>query len=74
MNITTIGVDLAKNLFQIHGIDERGKVALAGVNYFFRWRQLFLPVLSLHHWSTIAQSDAKGVRSSGSEIFSRLRP
>jgi hypothetical protein len=23
---------------------------LAGVNYFFRrWRQLFLPVLSLHH-------------------------
>jgi putative transposase len=42
---------------------------VAGVNYFFRWRQLFLPVLSLHHWSTITQSDAKGARSSGSEIF-----
>jgi hypothetical protein len=42
---------------------------LAGVNYKFRWRQLFLPVLSLHHWSTITQSDAKGARSSGSEIF-----
>ena len=41
---------------------------LAGVNYFFRWRLSFLPVLSLHHWSTIAQSGAKGVRSSVSEI------
>ena len=28
MNITTVGIDLAKNLFQIHGVDERGKVAL----------------------------------------------
>jgi transposase len=28
MNITTIGIDLAKTVFQIHGVDERGKVAL----------------------------------------------
>jgi transposase len=28
MNITTIGIDLAKNLFQIHGIGERGKTVL----------------------------------------------
>ena len=27
-NITTIGVDLAKNIFQVHGVDERGKVVL----------------------------------------------
>jgi transposase len=27
MKITTIGVDLAKAVFQIHGVDERGKVA-----------------------------------------------
>jgi hypothetical protein len=47
--------------------------SVAGVNYFFRRRQLFLPVLSLHHWSTIAQSDAKSVRSSGSEISARFR-
>jgi transposase len=26
MKITTIGIDLAKNVFQFHGIDERGKV------------------------------------------------
>jgi len=25
MNVTTIGIDLAKSVFQIHGIDERGK-------------------------------------------------
>jgi transposase len=25
MNITTVGLDLAKNVFQIHGIDERGQ-------------------------------------------------
>ena len=28
MNITTIGIDLAKNVFQIHGIDQRGKTVL----------------------------------------------
>ena len=26
MNITTVGIDLAKNVFQVHGVDERGKV------------------------------------------------
>ena len=25
MNITTVGVDLAKNVFQVHGVDKRGK-------------------------------------------------
>jgi hypothetical protein len=49
-----------------------GMLCVSGVNYFFRWRQSFLPVLSLHHWSTIAQSDAKGVRSSVSEICRRF--
>ena len=28
MKITTIGIDLAKAVFQIHGVDERGKVAV----------------------------------------------
>ena len=28
MKITTIGIDLAKNVFQLHGVDERGKVAV----------------------------------------------
>lgn len=25
MKITTIGIDLAKNVFQVHGVDEHGK-------------------------------------------------
>jgi transposase len=28
MNITTIGIDLAKNVFHVHGVDERGKVVV----------------------------------------------
>ena len=28
MKIITIGIDLAKNVFQVHGVDERGQVAL----------------------------------------------
>jgi transposase len=28
MQVTTIGLDLAKNVFQVHGIDERGRVVL----------------------------------------------
>ena len=28
MKITTVGIDLAKNVIQIHGVDERGKTAL----------------------------------------------
>lgn len=28
MKITTIGIDLAKSVFQVHGVDERGKVAV----------------------------------------------
>jgi transposase len=27
-NITTVGIDLAKSLFQVHGVDERGKAVL----------------------------------------------
>jgi transposase len=26
MTVTTLGIDLAKNIFQLHGVDERGKV------------------------------------------------
>ncbi len=28
MEITTIGLDLAKNVFQVHGIDANGKVVV----------------------------------------------
>jgi len=25
MKVTTVGIDLAKNVFQVHGVDQRGK-------------------------------------------------
>ena len=28
MKLTTVGIDLAKNVFQVHGIDQHGKVLL----------------------------------------------
>jgi transposase len=28
MQVSTIGIDLAKNVFQVHGVDARGKVVL----------------------------------------------
>ena len=28
MQITTIGIDVAKNVFQLHGVDSRGRVVL----------------------------------------------
>lgn len=28
MQVTTIGLDLAKNVFQVHGVNECGKVVL----------------------------------------------
>ncbi len=28
MKITTVGIDLAKNVFQVHGVDERGRAVL----------------------------------------------
>src|SRR5215470_6016614 len=28
MNVTTLGIDLAKSIFQLHGVDERGKVTV----------------------------------------------
>ncbi len=29
MAIVTVGIDLAKNVFAVHGVDEAGKAALA---------------------------------------------
>lgn len=28
MKVTTVGIDLAKNVFQVHGVDEHGKAVL----------------------------------------------
>ena len=38
MKITTVGIDLAKNVFQVHGVDERGKTCCASSCGARKWR------------------------------------
>ena len=61
MKITTIGIDLAKVVFQIHGVDERGKVAVrkqlkrAEISSYFAKLEPCLIGMeacgSAHHWA-----------------------
>ncbi len=61
MKITTIGIDLAKEVFQIHGVDERGKVAVRKqlkrkdmAKYFANLEPCLIGMEacgSAHHWS-----------------------
>ncbi|MDP2829730.1 MAG: IS110 family transposase, partial [Sulfuricellaceae bacterium] len=66
MKITTIGIDLAKNVLQVHGVDERGKVLVTKqlkreqVIPFFSNLQPCLIGLeacgSAHHWARKLES------------------
>ena len=63
--ITTIGLDIAKSVFQVHGVDNDAKVVIRGhlkrryVLTFFEscspaWSALSCP--SSHHWSRELQT------------------
>ena len=66
MKITTIGIDLAKNLFQIHGVGERGKVAVRKqlkradmAKYFSNLEPCLIGMEacgSAHHWARKLES------------------
>ena len=72
MQITTIGIDLAKNVFQIHGANERGKAVLRKqlrrdqVMPFFANLQPCLIGIeacgSAHHWARKLQAVGHNVR------------
>jgi transposase len=72
MKITTVGIDLAKNVIQIHGVDERGKAVLrkqlkrAQVASFFATLEPCLIGLeacgSAHHWARKLQGFGHVVR------------
>src|ERR1700726_3138757 len=72
MKITTVGIDLAKNVFQVHGIDERGKAVLrkqlrrAQVAVFFgNLPQCVIGMeacASAHHWGRTLQRFGHTVR------------
>lgn len=72
MKITTVGIDLAKNVFQIHGIDENGKPVLKRQLRRDQMATLFVnlpPCLigmeacgCAHHWGRKLQSMGHTVR------------
>jgi transposase len=72
MNVTTVGIDLAKNVFQVHGIDARGKVVLRRqlrrdqVTVFFAKLPLCLigmeACASAHHWGRTLERFGHTVR------------
>jgi len=50
MNITTVGIDLAKNVFQVHGVDTRGKVVLRKQLKRAEMSRFFCQPAALPHW------------------------
>jgi len=72
MKITTVGIDLAKNVFQVHAVDEHGKVALRKQLRRDQMTKFFvnLPACligmeacgSAHHWARTLQGFGHTVR------------
>lgn len=72
MKITTVGIDLAKNVFQVHAVDEHGKVALRKQLRRDQMTVFFVnlpPCLigmeacgSAHHWARTLQGFGHTVR------------
>jgi transposase len=72
MKITTVGIDLAKNLFQVHAVDERGRAVLRKQLRRDQMARFFAnlpPCLigmeacaSAHHWARTLQKFGHTVR------------
>lgn len=72
MKLTTVGIDLAKNFFQIHGIDEHGKVLLKKqlrrdqmATFFINQQPCLIGMEacgSAHHWARKLQAMGHAVR------------
>ena len=78
MKITTVGIDLAKNVFQVHGVDERGKVVLRRqlrreqmAEFFARLSPCLIGMEacgSAHHWARVLQAQGHSVRVIASQF------
>jgi len=51
MNITTVGIDLAKNVFQVHGVDERCKAQLRKQLKRTQMMNFFVNLPPCHDWN-----------------------
>jgi transposase len=78
MEITTVGVDLAKNVFQVHGVDQRGKAVLRKqlrreqmVEFFAKLSPCLVGMEacgSAHHWARVLQGQGHTVRVIASQF------
>jgi transposase len=62
MKITTVGIDLAKNVFQVHGVNEFGKTV---VKKQLRRDQVLRPALISSMSPTLFKGKSRGVSRSG---------
>jgi transposase len=78
MKVTTVGIDLAKNVFQVHGVDECGQVVLRKQLRREQMAEFFAklpPCLigmeacgSAHHWARVLQAQGHSVRVIASQF------
>jgi transposase len=78
MKITTVGIDLAKNVFQVHAVDERGKTVLRKqlrreqmVEFFAKLSPCLIGMEacgSAHHWARVLQAQGHTVRVIASQF------
>ena len=83
MDVTTVGVDLAKQVFQVHGVSERGSVLIrkqlkrAQVERFFATLAPCLVGMeacaSAHHWARRIQAYGHTVRANGPAVCKAIR-
>jgi transposase len=78
MEITTVGIDLAKNVFQVHAVDERSKVVLRKqlrreriVEFFAKLPPPLVGMEacgSAHYWARVLQGHWHTVRLMASQF------
>ena len=81
MKITTVGIDLAKNVFQIHAVDERGKAVLKRqikrdqvVTFFVNLPPCLIGMEaggSAHHWARKLEGFGHTVRLMAPQFVNR---
>ena len=71
MTIETLGVDIAKNVFQLHGVNRNGHVVLKRRVMRDQLLEVLVQIDPLHgrpgslHWSILLGAQVRGARASG---------
>jgi transposase len=84
MKITTVGIDLAKNVFQVHGVDERVKAVLRKqlkrkdvVSFFANLEPCLIGMeacASAHYWARVLDRALTGLSRMTIRVASKQHP